>query len=160
MDRVTKYPNGSYQWSCRIDTDYHRRSAVRGILGCAFLVAFILILYALMPSKPGISKELWVPMIPIGVILLIAAPLLYLQYSAADPHEQYVMEEDYIQSGYGKGAVLSNYKKTKEMIVAPDYLELIGEFRTNRIYVPAEDMDFVREYIAERLPETALISYT
>ena len=44
------------------------------------------------------------------------------------------------------------------MKVTSGYIELIGNFSTNRIYVPAEDMDFVRSYIMQRLPADAEIT--
>ena len=128
------------------------------MLGCVFLVVFIASVYLFMPASHGMQKDIWVPLIPIAVILVIALPLLFLQYTASDPHEQYLMNDEYVKSGYGKSSIYSEYKKIKKMIVTSGYIELIGNFSTNRIYVPAEDMDFVRSYIMQRLPADAEIT--
>ena len=98
-------------------------------------------------------------MLIIAVILLIALPLFYLMYSAENPHEEYLLTEKFVKSGYSRSAIYSNFKKTKEAVITAEYIELTGDFRTNRIYIPAEDMDFVREYIVKRLPENVRIRY-
>ena len=153
MTHVAQNPDGTYSWSCPIEKPYHQKKAIKGVWGCVFIVAFILILYALIPASPHIQKELWVPLIPIAVILAIAIPLLYLQYTASDPHEQYVMTEEYVKSGYGKEAVYAEFKKTKELLVTSEYIELIGNYGRNRIFVPSEDREFILDYIRKRLPE-------
>ena len=68
------------------------------------------------------------------------------------------MNDEYVKPGYGKSSIYSEFKKIKKMIVTPGYIELIGNLTTNRIYVPAEDMDFVRSYIMQRLPADAEIT--
>lgn len=157
MDRVTKGKFDSYYWTCLIDIDYNRQSAKKGLWGIAAITAFILILFFLMPSGPGREKEIWIPFLIIGVILLVGLPLIYLQYSATAPQEEYMMNEEFVKSGYSRSAIFSKYREIKELIITPKYLELIGEKRSNRIYVPAEDMDFVKQYIIQRLPEETKI---
>ncbi len=153
MDRITQNTDGSYQWSCRIDTDFHKKSAVKGIWGCVIIIAVIMIIYALLPSGPGREKDIRTALIPVGVVVIIAAPLLFLQYNASEPHEQYVMTNDFVKSGYGKAAIFSEFKKTKELNITANYIELIGAHGSNRIYVPAEDMTFVRDYLIAKMPE-------
>lgn len=123
-----------------------------------FSCCFIASVYLFMPASHGMQKDIWIPLIPIAVILAIALPLSYFQYTASDPHEQYLMNDEYVKPGYGKSSIYSEFKKIKKMIVTPGYIELIGNLTTNRIYVPAEDMDFVRSYIMQRLPADAEIT--
>ncbi|MBR6089597.1 MAG: hypothetical protein IKP86_06665, partial [Anaerolineaceae bacterium] len=103
------------------------------------------------------QEDIWIPLLVIGVILLISLPLLFLWNSAADPHEQYILTEEYVKSGYGKSAIFSEFKKTKEVVVTGKYIEMTGKYGINRIYVPAEDMDFVRGHILDRLQPDALV---
>ena len=44
-------------------------------------------------------------------------------------------------------------------MVSANYLELCGKYKNNRIYVPPEDMDLVRDFILNHLPEDVLIRY-
>ena len=48
------------------------------ILLVRLIIAVILLIHAFAPSLPGQEKELWVVLIPIGVILLIALPEIKL----------------------------------------------------------------------------------
>ena len=82
--------------------------------GCAFLVVFIASVYLFMPASHDMQKDIWIPLIPIAVILAIALPLLFLQYTASDPHEQYLMNDEYVKSGYGKSSIYSEFKKNKK----------------------------------------------
>ena len=120
---------------------------------------FGLIIFFFVSRGTDVRNDWWIPLLVIGVILVIGLPLLFLWNSAPDPHEQYLMTEDYVKSGYGKSSIFSEFKKTRELLITPKYLELTGPRSSNRIYVPEEDMDFVRNFIAERMPEGVNIRY-
>lgn len=155
MDSVTQNRDGIFQWSCRIDKEFHRQSVWKGLLACMLLVVFVLLLFLLMPSTPGQEKTIWPALIPIVTVLVIALPLIFLQYNASDPHEQYIMTDEYIKSGYGKSAIYTNFKETDKFVRTTKFIELTDKHKTNRIYVPADDMEFVCKYIRERLPQQA-----
>ena len=159
MSKIMQTSDGSYHWDWPIDRDYHRKFGKEGLIGILVLCAAVFVIYLLIPAGPDGHKDLWIPLLVIGVILVIALPLLYFWNSAEDPHEQYEMTETYVKSGYSKAAVYSDFRKTSEVIVTGKYLEMIGDHRYNRIYVPSEDMDFVREFILERVPGDAVIRY-
>ena len=105
------------------------------------------------------QNDLWIPLLVIGVILVIALPLIFLWNSASDPHEQYVMTDEYVKSGYGKSSVYSEFKKTRKLLITPKYLELSGPHFVNRVYIPAEDLDRIRDFILERIPAETEIRY-
>lgn len=157
MERVAQDEHGAFRWSCRIDREQNQKAALKGAAACAVIAAVVLLICLMMPAPEGTEKPLWLPLIPLGVILLIAVPLLFMQYTASDPHEQYLMDDSEVKSGYGKSAVLTEFRKTESVTVTSGYLELSDGRCTNRIYVPPEDMDLVREHILKRIPEHAVI---
>ena len=159
MSRVTQNPDGSFQWNCSIDRDFHRRSGWQGLWGILGLCVFVFIIFFIVSRGTIAQDDLWMPLLVIGMILLIALPLLFLWNSAPDPHEQYVMTEDYVKSGYGKSSIYSEFKKTQELVIDPKYIEVTGPRSSNRIYVPVEDMDFVRNFIVKRIPDEVKIRY-
>lgn len=65
------------------------------------------------------------------------------------------MTDEYIKSGYGKSAIYTNFKETDKFVRTTKFIELTDKHKTNRIYVPADDMEFVCKYIRERLPQQA-----
>ena len=137
MSKITRDPDGSCHWDCSI----------------------VLIIFFFVSRGTDVRNDLWIPLLVIGVILVIGLPLLFLWNSAPDPHEQYLMTEDYVKSGYGKSSIFSEFKKTRELLITPKYIELTGPRSSNRIYVPEEDMDFVRNFITERMPDGVNIRY-
>lgn len=153
MSKITQESNGSYHWDCSIDTEYHKESGRKGLWGVLFLCVFVLVAFFIATGGGGGLGDLWIPLLVIGVILVIAVPLLLMWNSAGDPHEQYEMTEEYVKSGYSKSAIYSEYKKTEEVVFTDKYIEMCGKYGRNRIYVPEEDMEFVREFILKRLPE-------
>lgn len=159
MSKITRDPDGSCHWDCSVDADFHRRSGRQGIWGILGLCAFVLVIFFFVSRGTDVRNDWWIPLLVIGVILVIGLPLLFLWNSAPDPHEQYLMTEDYVKSGYGKSSIFSEFKKTRELLITPKYLELTGPRSSNRIYVPEEDMDFVRNFITERMPDEVNIRY-
>ena len=159
MRGMTMNADGSCSWSCRIGKAYHRKTALTGLAAVLVILIILLILYAAVPSLPGQEKEIWPVLIPVGVILLIAVPLMILQYTASDPHEQYSMNGEFVKSGYGKGAVITRFKKIRSVIITPAYLECDDGFRINRIYMPEESRDFIQNTILERIPEGTAVHH-
>ena len=158
MNRITQDPDGSYRWDCPIETEYHRRSGQSSLLAVLIICAVVAVVF--LVASHGTTDEgnnIWIVFLVIGVILVIAIPLILLWNSAGDPHEQYYMDENYVKSGYGKSSIYSEFKKTKEVIITEKYIEMSGKYRTNRIYIPSDDIDFVREFILKRLPSDTVI---
>lgn len=159
MANIIRETNGSYHWDCSIETDYHRRSVKTGLWWILGICAAVFIFFLIAAHGTNAQDEWWIPLLVIGVVLVIALPLFLLWNSAEDPHEQYMMTEEYVKSGYGKSAVFSKFSETKLLVITSKYIELSGPHTVNRIYVPEEDMSFVRNFIVERMPENAEIRY-
>ena len=157
MSKITQEEDGSYHWSCSIDKDDHQKAGRRGLWGVVITCAAAVLIFLITSHGTNAQNDLWILLLVIGVILVIALPLLFLWNSAEDPHEQYVMTEDYVKSGYGKSAVFSQFKNMQEVIVTARYIELKDKQYNNRVFIPPDDMDFVREYILQRIPEDAVI---
>ena len=69
------------------------------------------------------------------------------------------MSEIYIKSGYGKSSVYLHYTKLKTVIFSRNYIELRGKTSKMRVYIPAEDFYFVKDYIQRHLPGECDIRY-
>ena len=145
---MTRNPDGTWQWRCGIDRAENRRAAVKGLCSVAGVIAFTVVLGALI-------GDLRVALIPAGVIMAVALPLLILQHSASDPHEQYVMGKESIRCGYGKAAVRIEYGKVRRTVLGEKCLELETERKSMKIFCDPEYMEFVTGYIMTRLPDNA-----
>ena len=152
MDRVTKDASGIYCWSCSIDRDFHQKAAEQGKTACIIAFSVLALVAGMFAVMTRSSEMLWLSLLIIGGVLGLSLLLFRLYASAEDPHEQYQMTEEYVRSGYGRSAVYSDFDKTTSATFSPRYIELTRKGKAHRIYVPAEDMAFVRDYILSRLP--------
>ena len=134
MERITRESDGSYHWDCSIDKEYHQESGWQGLWAVLFICIFVFIVFLIISHGTITRGDLWIPLVVIGVILTISLPLIFLWYSAPDPHEQYVLTEDHVKSGYGKDAIYSEFHKTREVVITAKYIEMIGKYRNNRIH--------------------------
>ena len=151
--RVAKQPDGSYRWTCRIDIGYHKEQTKTGFRAVGIIAAALLLIGVIIAAQTRSWESLWISILVAGVVLLIALPLLRMSSNATEPMEEYWMTDVYIKSGYGRSSVFSHFSKTEAMRVFNDHLELVEKGKTRRIYVPAEDIDFVVQYVSDHLPQ-------
>ena len=157
MSKITALPDGSYGWSCSIDADYHRQSTKNSIGFCLVFAAVVLVVSGFIALLHQSLEAFWIPVLVIAVIAVLAFPLFFLQMGASSPQEQYLLTPEYVKSGYGKSAVFSRFDRTDVLVLKEHFIELKGKYGENRIYIPAEDMEFVKAYILERIPKNTII---
>ena len=158
-EKIKKEPNGSYSWFCSIDPDYYRKSIRPGFIACIFIAVFLLLFGAVLAWQYHNWENFLIVAGCTGVFMLIALFFFGLAFSASDPQETYVMSEIYIKSGYGKSSVYLHYTKLKTVIFSRNYIELRGKTSKMRVYIPAEDFYFVKDYIQRHLPGECDIRY-
>ncbi len=153
MDRIAKQTDGSYRWSCRVDPAAQRRDAETA--GLILLIILVLVLTAgvVIAALTRSWDALWIPALVVAIVTAMSAPLLYLYGTAKEPRERYELTEHYVKSGYGRSAVYSVFSKVKTVAAASDHIVLFGKNKSHRIQVPKEDMEFVRDFILERVRE-------
>ena len=133
MERVQQKPDGTYSWSCRIDKEFHREAAMKGVYGYLIVILVVLVIGVFFSFH--FRDFDWIPvLICIGVISAIALPLLYFSVSASDPHEQYVMTQEYVKTGYGRNAVFSDFGKARTLVITSAYIEIADDRKKNRIH--------------------------
>ena len=155
--RISKHPDGSCHWFCRIDTAFHKDQTKAGYWAVAAIIAFVILAGFFMAARNRAWNTLWIPLLVSGVVLLIALPLLHMSMNAEAPMEEYWMNGDYVKAGYGRSAVFTHFRKVQSLNACPDHLDLVEKGKTRRIYVPPEDIDLVTSYIIDHLPDSASV---
>lgn len=158
MNSVTPDFSVPFTWSAPITRSQQQNNTRKGIIAIIAVILFIFFLYLLMPVPHGQDRQLWIFLIPIGVILLVAVPLLLLQANASSPHETYTVDDVCVKTGYGRAAIFTVYKKVKSVRVTSRYIELDDGSRTNHVRLPDSNGGQISDYILSRLPETAVIT--
>ena len=158
--KISRLPNGSYTWRCPTSVEYVRMQLMLGFKIC---IAVDLVILAVGIALLLYTRSMELLMI-FGAIAggFLALVLLIFGLSVLiyrDPWERYQLMDTYIMTGYGRSSSWFNYKNTKVLNIRPTYLELRGKVAVMRVYVPAEDYPFVRDFIKYRMPDEAEINY-
>lgn len=151
-DRITLRPDGnSYCWSCEIDKEYERRAYRITMIFCGSLAAFLLVYGLVLSLMFHNLKSFGIVLLCVGGFLLISFGIcLFLDSLPGQLRENYIMTQEYIQSGSGRSRSLIEYKKIKNLRLTPKYIGVI-KFRIEvRFYVPPEDRDFIWNFILNR----------
>ena len=156
-DRVQLQEDGVYRWNCRIDKKYEQRIYRITMIACGIIAVFVLALGIILSMMSGSIGEFGIVAGCVAVFLVITVLVCwFLDRVSSDPHEIYEMTEDYVQTGSGRSKEYFILKKAKKMLVTEKYIELKGDVRTMRVYVPQDDMEFVRGYLMNRVPLEAM----
>ena len=148
-DRVTLQPDGFYSWYGKMDNAYYRNQQYNGLkLFIVILLFVMLILFVLLQSLEFI---LIVGAVFAFVILLTLVIILLTVHGDGVTREIYTMCDEWVRAGSGKSSSFFTFSKARQVIFMPRYVELHGRIKTLRIYVPKEDMPFVRDHIRSRL---------
>lgn len=157
MNSATPDFSVPFTWSAPITKSQQQNNTRKGIIALIVTILFMFLLYLLMPVPHGQDRQLWICLVPIGVILLIAVPLLLLQAHASNPYETYTVDDVCVKNGYGRAAIFTVYKKVKSVRVSSRYIELDDGVRTNHVRLPESNGEQISDYILSHLPETAVI---
>ena len=157
--KITKNQNGFYNWTCSIDGEYYRRNMWLGIKACLGIAVFVLVFGGFLSFQNNDWKSLLIVAGCDAVFLLITFAVFKLALSDQNPTESYEMTDIYIKSGYGKSSVYFDYDKARGAVITPKFIELHRGIKKMRVYIPAEDYEFVKGYIMSRLTGECEISY-
>ena len=157
-DRVTHQDDGAWYWECVIDKEYERKSYKDTVFFCGILAGGMLIFSTILSLIYHQSPLLMI-LVSVGFFLIAAFICWGLDRLPGEMKQNYRLTEEYIRSGTGKGGAIFEFSRTKEAIFNAKYIELRGRFGGPRIYVPEEDMPFVKDFILCRLPGDAVIRY-
>ena len=134
-ERVTGDGEGNYYWKAMTDRKYETGNLEGGYIA-------------------------WPVLISVALYYVIVIVIFKVCMNMTDArYQEYFMTDDHIEAGIGKRAASFSYKGTKKAVVNNRYIELNGNMLRSRIYVDAEDMSFVRNYIMSRIPGDAEIVY-
>ena len=156
-DRVQLQEDGVYRWSCRIDKKYEQRIYRITMIACSIIAVFVLALGVILSLMSGSIGEFGIVAGCVAAFLAITVLVCwFMDRVSSDPHEIYEMNEEYVLTGSGRSREYFAFKKAKKLLVTEKYIELKGDVRSMRLYVPQDDMEFVRGYVMNRVPPEAL----
>lgn len=159
-NHLTRQEDGTWCWRCSTGVDYYMRSIRYAVIACVIIGIFVLVFGAIL----AIPNQDWEVMAIFAgcdaVFALITFVVCWIfSRNVSDPKEIYELHEDYVRSGSGRSSIYFEFSKAKEVVFTEKYIELKGKLTSLRVYVPEEDMSFVKNHIMSQLPGDAEIRY-
>lgn len=152
-DRAVRDEEGNYFWRGTTDREFEIRKLKVGFNACIVIFVSILLIGIIFSLMLHDMRSMIPVLISAAVYMVIVFVIFSLAfYLTKDSKEVYFMTDSFIRSGTGKSTETFSYSGAKKVILTNRYIELNGRFRRMRVYVAAEDMSFVKNYIMSRVP--------
>ena len=149
--------NGTYSWTGTFDPEYENSQyrIVAYVLGAfsLFLIIFGAVLCFLSRDWEGLAAFAGPA---VAVMAITMAVIGFFQKTGAGSKRGYTMNDTCIQMGADRSAGLFFFSSAKHVIFTKTYIEPVQKIGGFRIYVPEEDMPFVKNYVLQRLPATCV----
>ena len=145
--------DGNYYWTGIFDKDYEKEQyrivwITVGII-CVFLIVFggFLIL-------PSGDWQLFMPvLLPCLAVIGITYAIIAIFKTGPGSKRDYGMNENGIWMGSRRSRVDFYFRSAKHVIFTKNYIEPVKKTGGFRIYVPKEDMLFIKDYVRRHLPD-------
>ena len=147
MDRITE-ANGVYRWSYTLSKEqalvhYYDMLKISGIVTGSICLIMLIALHRF--------EGAWISVLAVfgGVFVL---PALIGWFTIGWDTRNYEMDEQYIRHKHATkgGDAFIEFKKIQWMQVRGEVFTIKAGITTYTVYVPKEDVDFVKQYIQER----------
>lgn len=160
-DRVIRQSDGCCCWRQETDLEYALSHLRAGFIACVIIALFVLVYGGILNFLYRDPANMLIVAACAAVFMLISILIFSLCAHFVDsPSEIYTMYDTYIQAGEGKTSVSFHFKGAKRVTLTPKYIQLKGRLKTLRVYVPPQDMSFVKNHILSRVSGQADIVYS
>ena len=150
---MTQSEDGVYHWTGTFDKEYETKQYrivwITVGITCLFLIIFGAIL-CLPAGDTGMFAAFLLPCSAVLTITFLVIELL--KRSKAGSSRGYSMSDKSIWMGYRRSRADFFFHSAKHVIFTGTYIEPVQRIGGFRIYVPEEDMPFVKNYVRSRLP--------
>jgi len=150
---MTQSEDGVYHWTGTFDKEYETKQYrivwITVGITCLFLIIFGAIL-CLPAGDTGMFAAFLLPCSAVLIITFLVIELL--KRSKAGSSRGYSMSDKSIWMGYRRSRADFFFHSAKHVIFTGTYIEPVQRIGGFRIYVPEEDMPFVKNYVRSRLP--------
>ena len=154
---IEKDEFGAYHWTGTVDRDYEHKTfrIAFGVCGgiCALLVLMSLILGGdvigvVLPSS-------------LGVMVVCGGVCWLFNRIAGKRRQSYILNEEFV--GFHQHRYYSpiTFRSVRKAVIyeSRDMIEMFQAVGSGPVFVPHEAFPFVKDFITQRLPETAEIEY-
>ena len=149
--------NGVYHWNGTVDVPYEHKT-FKIVFGVCGGICLFFLLAALLFAREYLGLMLLICL----VVAAICGGVCFLfNLNAGKRRQGYTMTEDCIIFGGGKTANPFYFSSIRKAVVFTNrnMIELYTQVGSGPVFASHEDFGFVRDYIIQRLPEKAEVTY-
>ena len=148
--KAVRYADGVYTWRCPVG-DAHREAMFRRSVRRAALICGFLALIALPMQRDGTCVLL--SAFSACFFLFVLGVSWIVRHSPCGEFVPYEMTDEYIRIGTGRESVLVCFSRILRAEAEEDRIVLHTRFTKIPVYVPAADLDGIRELISRCIGE-------
>ena len=154
---ITQDERGVYHWSSTIDLGYENK-AFKIAFGVVGGICVMLIIMSLMLGGDMIGVVL---LSCLGALAVTGGVCWLFSRNAGNRKQSYIMTEKSVQFHQRRYYAPFTFRSIKKAVVyeSRDMIELYQAVGSGPVFVLHEDFPFVRDFILERLPDTAEVLY-
>ena len=154
---MTADEHGVYRWRGIVDRDYEHK-AFKIAFGVCGGICALLIIMGLMLDTELFGFMLLISLAVMGVVGGVC--WLYNKVAGTRP-QGYRMSEKSIDFKQRRYYAPFSFRSIRKAVVCPsrNMIELYQAVGSGAVFVPPEEFEFVRDFILQRLPDTAEVSY-
>ncbi len=157
MTGITREENGTYVWNGTIDARYEHKT---------FRILFtvigpLCIIFIMMGLTMGDGLGGVMILTSLGIMAVVGGVCFLFNLNAGNRKQAYAMNEDCVVFGVGKASNPFFYKSIRKAVVYTNrnMIELYTLVGSGPVFADHRDFGFVRDYIIQRLPESAKVIY-
>ena len=152
-DRITLKDDGMYHWRYQLSKEQAREHWITMIWICTIVTTVVAVIMTMLIGL----KEVW-PYLLLLYGMLVGLPALIGYLTLGWDSRSYTMDEECIRHKHATkgGDAFIFYKKVKEAYVERNAFTIKEGITTYTVYVPPEDVRFMKDYLKKRIPPEAV----
>ena len=158
MDRqIERDERGAYHWTGVIDRGYEGKT-----FGIAFGVCDGICALFILMSLFLDGEVLRVTLLSsLGVMAVCGGVCWLFNRNAGNRKQRYIMNDECVGFHQPRHCAPITFRSVRKAVIyeSRDMIELIQAAGSGPVFVPHEDFAFVKDFILQRLPETAEVEY-
>ncbi len=154
---ITQDEFGVYHWTCTIDRGYEDKT-FKIAFGVCGGICTLLILMSLFIGREVAGIVL---LSSLGVMAVCGGVCWLFNRNAGNRKQRYIMNDACVGFRRHRYYAPITFRSVRKAVIyeSRNMIELFHAFGSGPVFVPREDFPFVKDFIIQRLPETAEVEY-
>ncbi len=155
--QIRRDEHGTYHWTGVVDRGYENKTFKIAFGVCGGICAMLILMSFILGGE-----VIWITLLSsLGVMAVCGGVCWLFNRNAGNRRQSYIMNEEYVGFHQRRYYAPLPFRSIKRAVVyeSRDMIELFQAVGSGPVFVPHEDFAFVKDFVLQRLPETAEVEY-